>query len=189
VKVTTLSGGKSEIRKRVLEFFPPESVVTFTSLSEKSLIYYDGDFANKILSMGEAAATDEQDFQDYLLRELISEGRIRHAVVQKTGNDLQTITVEKHGPVAFLVTTTKNALHAENETRLLSLEIDDSEIQTKNVLDKVAQVDGLHSVAPVGYKPWQDFQRCLAAGDCRVVVPFAAAMVELIPPVAGAAQA
>jgi hypothetical protein len=60
----TSAGGKSEIRKRVLEFFPPESIVSFTSLSEKSLIYYDGEFTNKILSMGEAAATDEQDFQD-----------------------------------------------------------------------------------------------------------------------------
>ena len=35
----TSAGGKSEIRKRVLEFFPSESVVTFTSLSEKSLIF------------------------------------------------------------------------------------------------------------------------------------------------------
>src|SRR5262249_48355677 len=54
----TSAGGKSEIRKRVLEFFPAESVVSFTGLSEKALIYYDGDFAHKILSMGEATATD-----------------------------------------------------------------------------------------------------------------------------------
>ena len=180
----TSAGGKSEIRKRVLEFFPPEDVVTFTSLSEKSLIYYDGDFAHKILSVGEAAATDEQEFQNYLLRELISESVIRHSVVQKVGNDLQTIVIVKNGPVAFLVTTTKNALHAENETRLLSLEIDDSESQTKNVLDKVAQVHGLHTAAAVDDKPWQDYQRWLGLGECRVVVPFAPAMVELIPPVA-----
>jgi len=55
----TSAGGKSEIRKRVLEFFPPESVVSFTSLSEKALLYYDGDFEHKILSMGEATATDD----------------------------------------------------------------------------------------------------------------------------------
>ena len=30
----TSSGGKSEIRKQVLEFFPPESVVSFSTLSE-----------------------------------------------------------------------------------------------------------------------------------------------------------
>ncbi|MFZ0147962.1 MAG: hypothetical protein WAM72_06380 [Xanthobacteraceae bacterium] len=180
----TSAGGKSEIRKRILEFFPPESVVTFTSLSEKSLIYYDGDFAHKILSMGEAAAIEEQQFQDYLLRELMSEGYIRHSTVQKVGADLQAITIEKHGPVAFMVTTTKSKLHPENETRMLSLEIDDSEGQTKKVLDKVAQVDGLHDIAPVDYRPWQDFQRWLEHGERRVVVPFAAVMVEMIPPVA-----
>jgi hypothetical protein len=177
----TSAGGKSEIRKRVLGFFPPEDVVSFTSLSEKSLIYYDGDFTHKILSMGEATATEEQDFQDYLRRELMSEGFIRHSTVQKIGSELQAITIVKLGPVAFIVTTTKNKMHPENETRMLSLEVDDSENQTKKVLDKVAQIDGLHDAAPVDYRSWQDFQRWLAAGECRVVVPFAVAMVELIP--------
>jgi hypothetical protein len=181
----TSAGGKSEIRKRVLEFFPPENVISFTSLSEKALIYHDGDFAHKVLSMGEASATDEQNFQDYLLRELISEGRLVYPTVQKIGNELTTVTIEKNGPVAFLVTTTKNKLHAENETRMLSLEIDDSEKQTKSVLGKVAQVEGLnHSAAQVDHKPWQDFQRWLERGERRVVVPFADVTADLIPPAA-----
>jgi hypothetical protein len=180
----TSAGGKSEIRKRILGFFPPEDVVAFTSLSEKALIYYDGEFSHKILSMGEATATDEQTFQDYLLRELMSEGYIRYPTAQKVGNDIVTVTIEKQGPVAFLVTTTKNKMHPENETRMLSLEIDDSENQTKKVLDKVAQVHGLRDIVSVDYKPWQDFQRWLATGERRVVVPFATVMVELIPPVA-----
>ena len=156
--------------------------MAFTSLSEKSLIYYDGDFAHKIFSMGEASATDEQDFQDYLLRELMSEGRIRHSTVQKVGNELIATTIEKQGPVAFLVTTTKNKLHPENETRMLSLEIDDSEKQTKSVLDKVAQVEGLNqSTAQIDYKPWHDYQRWLEQGPRRVVLPYAAILAELIP--------
>jgi hypothetical protein len=181
----TSAGGKSEIRKRVLEFFPPESVVSFTGLSEKALIYYDGDFAHKILSMGEATATDEQEFQDYLLRELMSESRISYPTVQKVGGELVAVTIEKKGPVAFLVTTTKSKLHPENETRMLSLEIDDSENQTKDVLSKVAQVEGLnHSAAQVDCGPWQDFQRWLELGERRVWVPFPAEMVALIPPAA-----
>jgi hypothetical protein len=65
--------------------------------------------------------------------------------VQKVGgNDLATITVEKNGPVAFLVTTTKSKLHPENETRMLSLEIDDSQMQTRSVVGKVAEVEGLN---------------------------------------------
>ena len=68
---------------------------------------------------------------------------------------------------------------------MLSLEIDDSENQTKKVLGKVAQVDGLNlSATQVDYKPWQDFQRWLSAGERRAVVPYAAVMVKLIQPVA-----
>jgi hypothetical protein len=178
----TSAGGKSEMRKRILEFFPPEGVVSFTSLSEKSLIYHDGDFSHKILSMGEAAATEEQDFQDYLLRELMSEGRLRHATVQRVGNTNVAMTIEKKGPVAFLVTTTKSKMHPENETRMLSLEIDDSAEQTRKVLTKVAQVEGLNqSTSQVKLGPWQDYQRWLEQGERRVVVPFAAEMFELIP--------
>jgi putative DNA primase/helicase len=62
------SGGKSEIRTRVLQFFPPEAVISFTTLSEKALLYIKDDFSHRILSMGEAAGADEQKLQDYLLR-------------------------------------------------------------------------------------------------------------------------
>ena len=178
------SGGKSEIRRQVLEFFPSEEVVSFTTLSEKALLYYQDDFPHKILSMGEAAGTEEQSLQDYLLRELISEGRLRYPVVQKVEKvGLVTVTVEKNGPVAFMVTTTKATLHQENETRILSLEIDDSDEQTKNVLDKVAQIVGMNTErAIIDYEPWRDFQRWLSAGNCKVVVPFARELSELIPP-------
>src|SRR5688572_21304873 len=90
------SAGKSEIRKQVLEFFPPEEVVAFTTLSEKALLYFEEDFAHKILSMGEAAGAEEESLQNYLLRELISEGRLRYPVVVKTeGRGMVTEIVEK----------------------------------------------------------------------------------------------
>jgi predicted transcriptional regulator len=154
-------------------------VVSFTILSEKALLYYDGDFAHKILSMGEASGAEEQSLQDYLLRELISEGRLRYPVVQ----GMVTVTVEKNGPVAFMVTTTKAALHPENETRMLSLEIDDSDAQTRIVLDKVAEIHGLNlEQAAVDFEPWRDYQRWLGAGNCKVVIPFADKLAKLIPP-------
>jgi hypothetical protein len=81
--------------------------------------------------MAEAVATEEQSFQDYLLRELMSEGRINHATVLKIGDQIVSVTIRKEGPIAFLVTTTKAKLHPENETRMLSLEIDDTEKQTR----------------------------------------------------------
>lgn len=177
----TSAGGKSEIRKRLLDYMPPESVVSFTSLSEKSLIYYEGDFSHKILSLGEAAATEEQEFQDYLLRELMSGGRLEHATTQKIGNNYVAVTIVKEGPVTFLVTTTKSKMHPENETRMLSMEIDDSAEQTRKVLTKVAQVEGLSQSTQADVRPWQDYQRWLEQGERRVLVPFADALAGLIP--------
>ena len=147
------------------------------------MLYYEDDFAHKILSMGEAAGADEQGLQDYLLRELISEGRLRYPVVQKIeGVGLTTVTIVKNGPVAFMVTTTRNSLHPENETRLLSLEIDDWEDQTRAVLNKIAQVEGLNQGGvAIDYEPWRDYQRWLEAGELRVVVPFAGELSEMIP--------
>ena len=168
--------GKSNIRKTVLEFFPPEDVIAFTTLSEKALLYYEDDFKHKILSMGEAAGTEEREMQDYLLRELMSEGVLRYPVVMKSpdGKSMTTTTVVKSGPVAFMVTTTKAAMHQENETRMLSLEIDDSEEQTRRVLDKVAEIVGRNSAtASINFEPWQDYQRWLAGGPCAVDIPFA----------------
>jgi hypothetical protein len=177
------SAGKSEIRKRVLSFFPSEHVLSFTTLSERSLLYFEQDFCHLILSMGEAAGADEQQLQDYLLRELMSEGKLRYPVPVKAKGGMQTVIIEKNGPVCFLVTTTKDKLHQENETRMLSLEVDDSDVQTKAVLSKVAEVEGLNRKTHAAeYRHWQDFQRWLALGNCRVVVPYASALAGLIEP-------
>jgi hypothetical protein len=42
--------------------------------------------------MGEASGAEEQELQDYLLRELMSEGKLIYPVVQKVGDELVTTT-------------------------------------------------------------------------------------------------
>jgi hypothetical protein len=175
------SGGKSEIRKAVLRFFPPESVISFTSLTEKALLYVAAGFEHKILSMAEAQRHEELQFQDYLLRELLSEGKLRHLAPVKKGDKIETVTVEKQGPCSFMVTTTATKLNPENETRMLSLEVDVSEVQTKRVLHQVALIEGLNRrVDDIDFQAWHDFQRWLEAGECDVVVPFAKVLVKMI---------
>jgi hypothetical protein len=57
---------------------------------------------------------------------------------------------------------------------MLSLEVDDSEKQTKRILRKVAETEGYNRTLPkADYEPWKDFQRHLAAGERRVTIPFA----------------
>ncbi len=61
--------------------------------------------------------------------------------------------------------------------------MDESVEQTKKVMRKVAQNEGLRHDdrrGPEHYQPWQDFQRWLAAGECRVLVPYAVLLTDLI---------
>jgi hypothetical protein len=79
------------------------------------------------------------------------------SIAQRHGG---TITIIKNGPVAFMVTTTKAALNPENETRMLSLEIDDSAEQTTRVLNRVALNVGTNADKDaIDFHPWHFFQQ------------------------------
>src|SRR5262249_29392108 len=119
---------------------------------------------------------------DLILRQLMSEAVLHYPVVQKNDyGEMATVIIEKKGPVSFMVTTTHNKLHPENETRMLSIEADDSANQTRKVTDKVALIDGLNrSSEPTNLRAWQAYQRWLALGVTQVFIPFAAVLANKI---------
>jgi hypothetical protein len=82
----------------------------------------------------------------------------------------------------LIVTTTNAQLHPENETRLLTLTVNDTTDQTKFILKAIA--GGQQRGVAVDYVPWQAFQTWLETGERRVVIPFAETLADLIPPVA-----
>ena len=63
----------------------------------------------------EAAGLGED--ASYLVRSLLSEGKIRYETVGKTENGFQAYLIEREGPTGLLLTTTALNLHPENETR------------------------------------------------------------------------
>jgi hypothetical protein len=153
-------------------------------LAEKALIYLPEQLSHKVLSMGESLTTKETEFSDAIIRQMISEVEIRYLVPKKDpiSGEWVTNTIVKKGPVCFLVSTTKNKLHPENETRLLSLNVDDSEVQTKALLRQVAKMVGLNRKAVEDqFIPWRDYQRWLAAGNRKVLVRFALTLSAMIP--------
>ena len=173
--------GKSEIRKQVLKFFPSEDVISLTAMSEKALIYAPQDFRHVILSMAEATAKKSRGLQDLLLREMMSDGRFSYSV---KGRGLFSETITKEGPCAFLITTTLDALNPENENRMLSLHVDDSPIQTRRVLRKLAE--DMDDDSPVlDHLPlWHQYQRRLRMilSDIeRITVPFGCVLGDMVP--------
>ena len=136
--------GKSWLLDSVLAYQPPEAVVSFTTLTEKALYYLPESLAHKIFRMAEAVGGKEHELQDYLIREIISNGRIMHMAPWKDGDKGRPVTqsINIEGPITFMTTTTKPRVHSELETRILTLETDDSEQQTSRVLLKVADIEG-----------------------------------------------
>jgi hypothetical protein len=174
-------GGKSFTLETVLRFLPGQAYWSRTAMSEKALAYSDEDFRHRFVVIYEAAGM-ASDFGSYLIRSLLSEGRIDYEFAEKTKDGIKSRVICKEGPTGLLATTTAPRLHPENETRLLSLTVKDTPQQTAAVMHALAR--GQDITAAVDYARWQAFQRLLETGERRVVVPFAERLAKLVPPIA-----
>lgn len=175
------SSGKSNLTDAVARFFPEGEVVHVTSSSNLGLVYLEDDLAHKTLYIREASGMREGDEDSqfaYFIRTLLSEGRIDHLTVEKNSKGEQVARrVTKEGPTNLVVTTTRASMHAENETRIFSLNTDDSPEQTKRVFLELAREDGVG--ADLG--PWHDLQLWLAGAEHDVTIPYARALAEMVP--------
>jgi Domain of unknown function (DUF3854) len=178
------ASGKSYTVETVAKFFPPESYLEFTAMSERALVYSTEQYSHRTLIVYEVVALREgveDDMTSYFIRSLLSEGRIDYEVtVRDPAGGFTTKRIVKEGPTNLIFTTTKTRVHAENETRILSLGTDDSSEQTRRVLLELAD----EGRAGTDLDEWQDLQRWLARAEHRVTIPYARALVEKIPPVA-----
>jgi hypothetical protein len=114
------AAGKCFIVEQTLKLFPPSAACALTAMSERSLAYDDEPLAHRMLVLYEAAGL-RSDFASYLVRSLLSEGRLRYKTVEKTKQGLRPRTIEREGPTGLIATTTLDRLHPENETRVVSV--------------------------------------------------------------------
>jgi hypothetical protein len=174
------SGGKSFLVAQVLKLFPNDWHIDFTSMSEKALIYDPREYKHKTVVVFEVHGQGGE-FSSYVIRTLISEGCIRHQTVEQDAGRLVGREVVKEGPTNFITTTTFPELHAENETRIWTVLVDDSPETTKAVLSAQARA------AAGTFRPGDDgdlrlaFEWLKGAGATNAVVPFAELLAEAMP--------
>jgi hypothetical protein len=178
------ASGKSYTVETVARFFPPEAYLEFTAMSERALVYSTEDYAHRTLIVYEVTALREgveDNMTSYFVRSLLSEGRIKYPVtVRAKDGGFTTKTITKEGPTNLIFTTTKTKVHAENETRILSLSTDDSRAQTARVLAELAdERNGGRDL-----EEWHELQRWLADADHEVTISYGKQIAELIPPIA-----
>ena len=173
------SGGKSFLVEKVAEYFPESAVYPLTAMSEKVLTYSEEPIKHRFLILYEATGMNS-DFQTYLIRSLLSEGKLRYETVEKTPEGLQAKLIEREGPTGLIVTTTLSRLHPENETRMMSLSVTDTQEQTSQVLEALADEE----VDLPDREEWVALQEWLEGATQQATIPFSKELAKLIPPVA-----
>ena len=174
------SGGKSFVVESTLKLFPPDAFYALSAMSDRALAYSSEPLRHRHLVIYEAAGM-ASDFATYLIRTLLSEGRLRYETVEKTKDGLTPRVIEREGPTGLIVTTTSLRLHSENETRMLSLTITDTQHQTAAVFRALAREEG---GPEVDLSAWRALQTWLAKGLTAVTIPFADRLAQMVPPLA-----
>ena len=133
------------------------------------------------------SAALQGDFLNYIVRSLLSEGRVRYETVEKTAEGLQARLIEREGPTGLIMSTTQVNLHPENETRHLTIPLNDTPEQTRRILRAIALQHTGNSdqqKSCVEMIEWHALQEWLQYAKHEAVIPYACALSDLIPPVA-----
>ena len=176
------SAGKSRVVADVLKFFPDDASYQWSSMSPKALAYDNENIAHRMIVMYEATPLKDTDAA-YFHRSLISEGKVKHMTVERVKGRQVIRKVERDGPTGLISTTTETSLDPELETRCLSIPIDDSPRQTRNVLLATAR-EANRKAPPVNLERWIEFQKWLAKAEHRVQIPYAETLAQKIDPTA-----
>jgi hypothetical protein len=174
------AGGKSFLVLQVLALFDSSDYIDLTSMSERALIYSERDFRHKTCVIFEAKG-QENELLSYVIRTLISEGCIKYHTVESTPNGLRSREITKDGPINFVTTTTAPEIHAENETRIWSLLVDDSPKATRLVL----KIQSLIAEGRFVQKDDPDLRTAItwlrSKGATKYVIPFAERLSRTMP--------
>ena len=179
------SGGKSFLVEQDLRFFPASTYQVLAAMSGKSLLYSEEPIKHRFLVIYEAPGLQSK-WASYLMRSLLSEGRISYDTVEVTEDGIKPKHIEREGPTGLITTTTENNLHPENETRYFSVEVDDTPEQTRRVLlataeniNKDNRDNGEEEISK-----FLALQEWLAGANHKVVIPYTIRLAEMILPVA-----
>jgi hypothetical protein len=175
------SAGKTYVVEKVCGFFTEEAYHFLTAMSERALAYSEEPLSHRFLVLAEAAGMSGE-FQTYLIRSLLSEGRLRYETVEKTSEGLKPKIIEREGPTGLIVTTTRTRLNGENETRMLTVRVDDTAEHTKEILAALADEDAVSPDSSL--EEWRAFQTWIEGGEKRVTIPYAKKLAKKFPPVA-----
>jgi hypothetical protein len=124
------SAGKNFLVSRVLRLFPPGIVREITSSSKTAWNYSGDDFRHSIVYLQER---NDAAGAVHPVRLLISEGKLVRTVTAYEGGVRVAKTFVAEGPIASISTTTRDRIEVDDESRHISIWLDESRDQTRRV--------------------------------------------------------
>ncbi len=171
------SAGKSYLIQKVIDHFPASAHYDLTAMSERALAYSEEPLEHRFIVVYEFAGV-QGETRSYLVRSLLSEGKLRYETVEKTRDGFRPRTIERDGPSGLILSTTAVRVDRELETRLISVTVSDTREQTRAVMLQLAS-----DPQPVpDLDRWHALQEALECSTHRVTIPFAKTLAELIHP-------
>lgn len=128
--------GKSELMNTILRFIPDTDKEVFTGMSEQSITFMEeNSLQHKVLAIQEFSGLNNPAGNTNL-RSLLSEGKIRRqtTIANAKDNNFNTQVNKVVGPISLFMTTTEKSIHPEDENRMISITVDQSADQKRQVL-------------------------------------------------------
>jgi len=151
------SSGKNFLVSRVLRLCPPEVVHEITSSSDTAWNYAAKEFRNSIVYLQER---NDAAGAVHPVRLLISEGRLVRIVTANEGGKRVTKRFVTEGPIASISTTTRDRIEIDDETRHVSVWVDQSQDQTKRILK--SYLSQTESMTEREVEVWREAYRAVA---------------------------
>lgn len=144
--ISQSGAGKTELQDRVLSFTPPEDFIKVTRLTDQSLFYQgQQSLVHKLI-----AVEEEQGITGagYSIRHLLSSNHLTSMTTirdESTGK-LKAVSHKVQGPVSMMITTTNPEINYETYNRFLVVSVDESQAQTKKILEIQRRLETLEGV-------------------------------------------
>ena len=151
------SAGKNFLVRKVLRFFPKDCQHEISSLSDRALNYLDGEeLRHSVIYLQEHSDKSRAAHPGRLL---LSEGKLIHWVVTPGHGGMGTQRQVTAGPVACISTTTADRLAIDDESRHISIWIDESRKQTRQIAEDYDSEEVRLDVESL--RVWKQVQRLL----------------------------
>ena len=164
------SSGKTHLVTSVLKLEHPSAFYEMTAGSEKALVYLDESLRRRVVYIQEPEGLPKEEGRA-VIKSLAWEGRVKYDTVTKVDGALMPLHLEIDGPTGLILTSTRK-MDDQTMNRMLLIELNDSEQQTRRIIDFIAK-SAAGDLPAIDAGPWQAASRLIGESVIDVQIPFA----------------